>query len=581
MGIKIRTLFYGIFLSGCFQLFAQNSPADINLKLKDYNERAENFMKEGNLTEAAKYFSKSAFLLRNEGRNKEAIDYFQRLLEINEKLNNQNALMVIHNNIGMIYSDLEQFADAIPHLEKGLQMSKRLGKKEAIVSGLTNLAAALQGLKRYTESNRQLEEAIILAQEQNDLRLLRNLYGLKYENYDKLGDTEQARKSFDLYLSFDKQIKKEEIRQVQKVAKSEVSKAYAEKQHTEQELEIKKEELKITSDSLQKVEELTEEQKLLIELKESQLREERLKRRYISRVLIIISLFTSILIFLFALIIRANNKIKNQKDILDRQNKNIRASIRYAETIQQAILPEQSVLDAYFSSFLIFRPKDIVSGDFYWFSKEKKISSQIDSLFVAVVDCTGHGVPGAFMSMIGSSLLDEMVNERGMESPKEMLDQLNINITKALRQDKTDNTDGMDLSLCRFDKINKKDLKLVFAGAKRNLYIIKNNADNIEKLSGDRKSIGGIEDKIKNIRFNDHEVLLNSGDQIYLSTDGIIDQNGPDRKRFGSKKIEELLMNTHNLSIDMQKDTIEKGLEDFMQNEEQRDDMTLLGLRVL
>ena len=297
--------------------------------------------------------------------------------------------------------------------------------------------------------------------------------------------------------------------------------------------------------------------------------------------LIIISLFTGVLTFLLILIIRANKKIKNQKNILDRQNKNIKASIRYAETIQQAILPEQSLLNAYFESFLIYRPKDIVSGDFYWFSKTKGTASNHSALFVAVVDCTGHGVPGAFMSMIGNSLLNEMINERRMESPKEILDQLNHEIRKALRQDRTDNTDGMDLSLCRFEKTNKKELKLVFSGAKRNIYILSGDTPVIKKLKGDRKSIGGIEEKIKNINFSNREAILNKGDRIYLSTDGIIDQNGPDRKRFGSKKLEELLIETCNLPVDEQKGRIDKELNDFMKNEEQRDDITLLGLKVI
>jgi len=581
MRIFLRAAFSGILFCMHFQLIAQTSSSEINITIKDYSKRAEKFLKEGELTEAAKYLSKSAFLLQNEGRSEEAINYFQRLLEINEQLNNQQGLMIIHNNMGMIYSDLEQFANAIPHLEKGLQLSRKLDKKQGVVSGLTNLAAALQGLKKYKESNKKLNEAIIIAKELNDLKLLRSLYGLQYENYDKLGDPDKARESSDLYLSYDKEINKKEFLEVKREAKSEVSKAYAEKQHTEQELEIKKKELKITSASLQKAEELTIEQKLVNELKESQLREERLKRRYISRVLIIISFITIVLIFLLGLIIKANKKIKNQKNILDRQNQNINASIRYAETIQQAILPEQSLLNDYFESGLIYRPKDIVSGDFYWFSKARNSHTNKDSLFIAVVDCTGHGVPGAFMSMIGNSLLNEMINEKGMESPKEILDLLNKEIRKALRQDKTDNSDGMDLSLCRFDKVSEKGIKLVFAGAKRNLYILQKNTAKLKKLKGDRKSIGGIEEKIKKLNFSNHELLLSKGDCIYLSTDGIIDQNGPDRKRFGSKKLEEILVDTFDLSVKEQKSRIEKVLEDFMQNEEQRDDITLLGLRIL
>jgi len=578
--IKILVIYVILSLQN-IQLAAQNNQSDIKIRIREYDSKAQEFLRDGNLTEAAKYFSKSAFLLQNNYQYEEAISYFKQVLDINEKLNNKKGLMVVYNNIGMIYSDLEQFNNALPYLEKGLQLSRELSEKEGIIAGLTNLALALQGLKRYEESNKKLEEAVRLAKEINNLRLLHSSYGLMYDNYDKLGDSEKAHKYFELYLSFDKEIKKQEIRQVKSEAKSEVSKAYAEKQLTEDELKTKKEELKITSDSLQKAEELTREQKLELELAASQLREEKLKRAYISGVLIVISFFSIILTFLLILIIRANKKIKNQKNTLDRQNKNIKASIRYAETIQQAILPEDSLLNNYFESFLIFRPKDIVSGDFYWFSKLNSYKPDVDSLFIAVVDCTGHGVPGAFMSMIGNSLLNEMINEKRIESPKEILSALNDEIRKSLRQDQTDNNDGMDLLLCRFDKLNKSGLKLIFAGAKRPLYIMRKEDHELIMLKGARKSIGGVENISKKLSFSNHEVLLDKGDCIYLSTDGIIDQNGPDRKRFGSKRFEDMIVDNCGLSIKEQSENINKEIDNFMHSEEQRDDITLLGLRIL
>jgi serine phosphatase RsbU (regulator of sigma subunit) len=581
---KSVILIFGIYIILSFhtiQLAAQNEHPDIKLRIKEYDLKAEEFLKEGNLTEAAKYYSKSAFLLQNNYQYKEAIGYFTRVLDINERLDNKKGLMVINNNIGMIYTDLEQYNNALPYLEKGLQLSRELFDKEGVISGLTNLALALQGLKRYEESNKRLEEAIKLAKEINNLKLLHSSYGLMYDNYDKLGNAEKAHEYFELYLSFDKEIKKQQISKVRSEAKSEVSRAYAEKQLTEEELETKKEELKITSDSLQKAEELTIEQKLELELTESQLREERLKRTYISRVLIVISFFSIILTFLLILIIRANKKIKNQKDTLDRQNKNIKASIRYAETIQQAILPEDSFLNNYFESFVIFRPKDIVSGDFYWFSRINSNKSDVDSLYIAVVDCTGHGVPGAFMSMIGNSLLNEMINERRIESPKEILDLLNDDIRKSLRQDQTDNNDGMDLILCRFDKFKNNGFKLVFAGAKRPLYIIQKENQKLIKLNGDRKSIGGVENISKKVSFSNHEISLSKGDCLYMSTDGIIDQNGPDRKRFGSKRFEEMITGNCGLSIKEQYEKINREIDNFMQSEEQRDDITLLALRIL
>ena len=562
-------------------LAAQTNPDEIRSKIREYDQKAEECLKNDRLTDAAHYLNEAATLLQRNYNYEEAIEHYRQIVDINKRLNNQKGVMSGYNIIGMIYSDLEQYDDALPYLENVVRLSRELYGKEGTIGSLTNLALALHGLEKYEESNKRLEEAVKLAKEINNLKLLRSCYGMIYDNYTKLGNSEKAREYSELYLSFDKELKKQELSEVKSHAKSEVSKAYAEKQLTENELTIKKEELKITSDSLQKAEEETREQRLQNQLMLAQLREEKLKSRYKSYGLIGISVFSVLLTLLLILIIRANKVIKKQKNTVDRQNKNIKASIRYAETIQQAILPDISLIDKCFESFLIFRPKDIVSGDFYWLSKSGSYKSDKGSFYIAVIDCTGHGVPGAFMSMIGNSLLNEMVNERKIESPDEILELLNKSIRKSLRQDQTDNNDGMDLILCRFDKFNSDGMKMTFAGAKRPLYIIHKDNPKLMKLKGDRKSIGGIEDSKNKIRFKNQEVHLKKGDCLYLSTDGIIDQNGPNRKRFGSNRLETLISDCYKLPVKEQEEFIIKELSNFMQSEEQRDDITLLGLRIL
>jgi len=579
---KIRLiLIYIIPALFSLHIAAQTNPDEIRSKIREYDQKAEECLKNDRLTDAAHYLNEAATLLQRNYRYEEAIGYYKQIVGINKRLNNQKGVMSGYNIIGMIYSDLEQYDDALPYLENVVRLGRELSDKEGIIGSLTNLALVLYGLERYEESNKRLEEAVKLAKEINNLKLLRSCYGMIYDNYTKLGNSEKAREYSELYLSFDKELKKQEMSQVKSQAKSEVSKAYAEKQLTENELTVKKEELKVTSDSLQKAEEETREQRLKNELTLAQLREEKLKSMYKSYGLIGISVFSVLLTLLLILIIRANKEIKKQKNTVDRQNKNIKASIRYAETIQQAILPDVSLIDQCFESFLIFRPKDIVSGDFYWLSKSGSYKSDKGSFFIAVIDCTGHGVPGAFMSMIGNSLLNEMVNERKIQNPDEILELLNKDIRKSLRQDQTDNNDGMDLILCRFDKLNSDGMKLTFAGAKRPLYIIHKDNPELIKLKGDRKSIGGIEDAKDKVRFKNHEVHLKKGDCLYLSTDGIIDQNGPDRRRFGSSRLESLLSDCYKLSIKEQEEVINKELSNFMQSEEQRDDITLLGLRIL
>lgn len=551
------------------------------------DELAEKYLKEGNLTEAAKYFNQSAYILRNHQQNEEAASRYLKILDINKQLNNQRGMLFTYNNLGMIYLDIEQFDKALLHLEKGLELSRKIDTKEAVISAITNVAVAFQGLEKYQESNQRLEPAVQMAKDINDLKLLRRCYNILYENYDKLGQSEKSYHYFELYSSLDKEVKKQEMKQVTQEAKTEVSKAQADKQLTEAELKIKKVELEVATDSLVKVEKLTREQRLELEVKEqqiqikdTQLKLEKVKKKYALIGLGITLFFIVVLAFLLIKLRIANTKIVLQRDLLDRQNKNITASIRYALTIQQSMLPDQESVTKLFDSFIIYLPKDIVSGDFYWFSGFDEKKAGRNKYFIALVDCTGHGVPGAFMSMIGNRLLNEIVNERQVEDPKEILELLNNEIRTALRQEQTDNNDGMDIIFCRFEKQKNSDIKLTFAGAKRIVYIYKKEKSELIALKGERRSIGGLGEKKENLKFTNQEILLTSGDLVYMLTDGIIDQNGPDRKRFGSNNIEAYFCTIHNESMDRQKSLLEKELSDFMQHEEQRDDITILGFLV-
>jgi serine phosphatase RsbU (regulator of sigma subunit) len=561
--------------------------SDVLKEIKQNDELAEKYLKEGNLGEAATYFNKSAYILRSHQQNEEAARYYLRILDINKQLGNQKGILITYNSLGMIYLDMEQYDKALSNLEKGLELSRKIDTKEGIISAASNVAVALQGLGKYKESNQQLESAVQMAKDINNLKLLRRCYGIIYENYDKLGQSDKSYQYFDLYSSLDKEIKKQEMRQVKQEAETEVNKAQSEKQLTEAELKIKKEELEVTADSLVKIEKLTREQRLELEVKEqqiqianAQLKIERLRRIYALIGLGITLFFLVVLTFLLIQIRIANKQIRSQRDMLDLQNKNITASIRYAMTIQQAMLPDENALKKLFDSFIVYMPKDIVSGDFYWFSGFSEKKAEKNNQFIAVVDCTGHGVPGAFMSMIGNRLLNEIVNERQVNDPKEILELLDKEIRIALRQEQTDNNDGMDLMLCRFEKNKNNAFNITFSGAKRTLYVVRKENNELVCLKGERKSIGGIGEKKENFEFTNQTLTLNQGDHIYMLTDGIIDQNGPDRKRFGSNKLEELITSMENKPMDQQKDLFARTLADFMKNEVQRDDITILGLEV-
>ncbi len=259
-------------------------------------------------------------------------------------------------------------------------------------------------------------------------------------------------------------------------------------------------------------------------------------------------------------------------EIIQEKNRNITDSIRYALTIQQAVLPTPEEMNRLFDEyFVIFKPKDIVSGDFYWTVNYK------GKTFVAIVDCTGHGVPGGFMSMIGNALLNEIVTIERIFSPAKILEKLHQDVRAALQQEQAKNDDGMDISIFCLDKTSEEN-KITFAGAKQSLYYVENYQ--INRLKGNRKSIGGRRSKNKDSSFDEQTILLPSKSMIYLMSDGFADQADLQGNKIGSIAIIEQLEKTANLSADKQKQAVEKLLEQHQRTASQRDDITLLGIRL-
>ncbi len=279
-------------------------------------------------------------------------------------------------------------------------------------------------------------------------------------------------------------------------------------------------------------------------------------------------------------ILAQNEEINAQREELEEQNiailtKNelINGSIRYAKTIQTAILPFKERIDKHFENFILFRPKDIVSGDFYWYVKSKNYH------FIAAVDCTGHGVPGAFMSMIGSSLLNQIVHNDNEFNTANILTKLNELVIFSLRQEHTDNNDGMDVCLCRIER-QESSAKIQFTGAKRPLLYIQKNNIKIERLKGNRKSIGGTQKKRNVIDFTIQEIELENDSTIYLSSDGYIDQNNSSRKKFGTSKLISTLESLSQEDLKRQHEILNSKIETWLEGTEQRDDITLLGVKL-
>ncbi|MGB0521757.1 MAG: SpoIIE family protein phosphatase [Flammeovirgaceae bacterium] len=268
----------------------------------------------------------------------------------------------------------------------------------------------------------------------------------------------------------------------------------------------------------------------------------------------------------------------NAFEVIREKNRNITNSIRYAQTIQEAILPSDNAIGRNFGEhFIFYKPKDIVSGDFYWFSKVEAKNGEPERLYIAAVDCTGHGVPGAFMSMIGNTLLDETINQLQIYDTAQILENLNVAVKEALNQENKTNDDGMDVCLCCIEKQNG-DVRLSFTGAKRPLYYYERSTGKIDILKGDAKTIGGLQRKKRT--FNRQELILKAGDVIYLTSDGLVDQSNPMREKFGTKRFLKLLESNAELSMIEQERIIKETLIRFQASADQRDDMLVVGVKL-
>jgi two-component system, sensor histidine kinase LadS len=258
--------------------------------------------------------------------------------------------------------------------------------------------------------------------------------------------------------------------------------------------------------------------------------------------------------------------------VIEEKNLIFTHSIRSAEKIQQAILPSEFELKEYFQEhFIIYQPKDVVSGDFYW------LAHQANKTFVACVDCTGHGVPGAFMSLIGNALLNEIIKEKKIYESHKILENLHLEVNKALRQQTNHSIEGMDMTICVLEKWEDNTCSLQFSGAKNPIFY--SSKGKIQQILGDRVDIGGYQKGIFR-EFSKHVVQLFAGDIIYLFSDGYIDAPSPNRKKVGGKRFLEILTNIQHLPLHSQKQDLETNLRNHMQNTLQRDDITVLGLKI-
>ncbi len=276
----------------------------------------------------------------------------------------------------------------------------------------------------------------------------------------------------------------------------------------------------------------------------------------------------------------AIKEVAESKEIIELQSTRIEESINYAKRIQSSLLPKESVLQKYFpESFMMFRPKDVVSGDFPFIMQKE------DYVYFGAIDCTGHGVPGALLSVIGSLILNEVVKYETI-TPAVLLDNLHDSVVSVLRQGQEggeNERDGMDVGMCR---VNLKTGEFQFSGAHRPLYIVRNNQkldEELEELKGDKYPIGGVQYRGRE-KFTNFETVLQKGDKIFVCSDGYPDQfGGPfepeDLKKIGPKKIRKILVENAEKPMDEVYSALVSEFDEWQGPHKQMDDVLFIGVK--
>eukprot|EP01156_Anaeramoeba_ignava_P020575 Anaeramoba_ignava/c16393_g1_i2.p1 GENE.c16393_g1_i2~~c16393_g1_i2.p1 ORF type:complete len:599 (-),score=61.88 c16393_g1_i2:1054-2850(-) len=587
---------------------------------------------------AAQSYNKAAFIYWKHAYYRDAIEIFIKSEAIYEKHESFTNLKAIYTNIGVLYTDLQEIELAETYFRKALDVARKIGIKVEIASGLSDLAYILSALGKYDESNEKLTEALNISQQIENNQLQINIYGLLSTNYRNLNQPDKAaqyKEKFEQIQSFaqTQTLKKEfEEKEIQNLA--EIKSANLEKEKKELEILLQRALVDAARDSLSVSERLNLQrqaqikllqQDSLIKVQENQVLEAKQKETeamlkqkeavqqaqriviYGAGAVLILAMLAAISLFIRfrdkkkanRLLESRNKEIAEKSDELStalekiqHQNKQITKSINYSKGIQRAMLPETSDLNFYLpESFIMFKPRDIVSGDFYWFRKaqrkfdiqrifkiheqEEKTELKKDDIFLlSAVDCTGHGVPGAFMSMIGFNLLDDITN-RGVSRPDLILEQLHKGVKSTLKQDHTDNKDGMDMAFCQIDI---KEHKIQYAGAKNPLVYIQNNE--VHQIKADKLPIGGT--MINDPRFTLQELIIDQPTYCYIFSDGYVDQfGGPNGRKYMAKKFRNLLLEIHQRPMAEQREILELTIEAWMgDNYSQIDDILVIGFKI-
>lgn len=531
-----------------------------------------------------------------------SLEYLTKALKIDQELKDTAMIGARINNIGSVYKEMGQLEKALEKHFEALELHEAIGNKDGILTALNNIGVAYEEQKNYSAALNYYSKVATHANEPDNIIILGAVLGSMGSVYTKIGQFKQAEQHLKRAIAIDSTIGawdylmqteeylyqlydttgnyKDALVHYRKVMSlkdtlySQENKRVMVQKEMNYEFDKKQASLKAEYDKQ-------------ITLAQAEKKKQQIILWTVIIGLVLVAGFATFVLRSLKITNQQKDVISKQKETVEKQNEKIVDSITYAQRIQRSILIEENEFKNILpQSFIFYQPKDIVSGDFYWFSN---INNKI---IVAVVDCTGHGVPGAFMSLIGNILLNQIVNEKQITDPSEILRLLNIGVCDILHQHKTGaSEDGMSIALCCIDYNNNR---LQYAGAENPLYIVAENEVTIIKSNpfgiGGSDLMAKLKDPLKK-EFTNHTIEIKKGQWIYLFSDGYVDQFGSSaegntavpaakKKKFGSQQFRELLLRIQHLDAEQQKEEIVAGHLLWRGAEMQTDDILVVGIRV-
>jgi serine phosphatase RsbU (regulator of sigma subunit) len=520
-----------------------------------------------------------ANLYESFGDYEKALQFCLQAYKLATGINDKEAVSETCSQLGLIYTRLSNFAKALEYYNDGLKIREEMMDENAVASSLNRIGMTMRLIKKYDESLKYYYKSLEIRRRNNQVTSIPwTMLGIA-STYEEMQKTKEALEFYE-----DGMIGGDIRCTLQcKMGSGRIFSALGYSEKAEERLEVSlkmAQDLKAPSlvaegynalanhyESTGQVEKALKNFKLFRKVRESIQSDEannRLRNIEISHAVEKSEQEKEI----YRL---KHVELKKAYDIIEENNKYITSSINYASRIQRVMLPDLSEIKGLGNKcFILYLPKEIVSGDFYWFNRSD------DRLIAVAADCTGHGVPGALMSMLGISFLEEIVNNRRITDSGQILDELRKEVQHALRQKgKTEEAkDGMDISVCV--AYTKRNI-IQFSGANNNLFLIRN--DELFEYQADRMPVGIFELSDKN--FTTHKIPSKRGDLIYMFSDGYADQfGGPNRKKYRSASLKDKLLKIHKLTLPEQREELEKEFYSWKGNQPQTDDVLIVGLKI-